>query len=72
MTKMNLQFGVKNCAECSNNIRCEECAYNKESIEFLIKRTARDILTILNRTPHEYHESKIKELAKQYGVEIEE
>lgn len=41
-------------------------------IEEIVGNTARDILNTLNRTPHEYHESKIKELAKQYGVEIEE
>lgn len=72
MAKGDLTFGVKSCAECSNNIRCEECVYNKASIDFLIKRTAGEILNTLNRTPNEYHERKIKELAKQYGVEIEE
>lgn len=36
------------------------------------KQIAREILNTLNRTPHEYHEKKIAELAKLYGIEVSE
>lgn len=36
------------------------------------KETAREILQDLYNYPHEYHEKRIIELAKEYGVEVEE
>lgn len=61
----------------------KECSYRTEqtfSIEDIVKTiietvkkdVAKDILNIFNSTPHEYHENKIKELAKQYGVEVQQ
>ena len=35
-----------------------------------IEEMAKEILEMLYNYPHEYHEMKIKELAKQYGVEM--
>lgn len=52
---------------------------DEKTIEYFIKyneqirkETAREILQTLYNYPHEWHEMKIKELAKGYGVEIEE
>lgn len=39
--KLNLEFGIKNCADCENNIRCEECAYNKKLLKKLPKKSAK-------------------------------
>lgn len=46
--KLKLTFGIKNCADCENNIRCEECAYNKmtfdEISEQVRKETVKEVL----------------------------
>lgn len=54
-------------------------ALDEKTIEYFIKHneqirkeTAREILQTLYNYPHEWHEMKIKELAKEYGVEVEE
>ena len=54
-------------------------ALDEKTIEYFIKHneqirkeTAREILQTLYNYPHEWHEMKIKELAKQFGVEVEE
>lgn len=44
----------------------------KAEKEPIRKETAKEILKVLNRTPHEYHEKKIKELSQFYGVEVDE
>lgn len=41
-------------------------------IDEIKKQVAKEILNALNRTPHEYHEKKIGELAKSYGIKIQE
>lgn len=53
-------------------------ALDEKTIEYFIKHneqirkeTAREILQTLYNYPHEWHEMKIKELAKQFGVEVE-
>ena len=37
-SKIEIQYGVKSCAECEQNIRCNECVYNKQSIEYWQKK----------------------------------
>lgn len=85
MAKMDLNFCIRNCAECENNIRCEECAYNKKSVELLVKtiqqNTAKDILQRwwreVKKGRNENEETEgtelwyIKKVAEEYGVEIE-
>lgn len=43
-----------------------------ESVNQARKETAKDILNELYRTPNEYYENKIIEIAKRYVVEVEE
>lgn len=43
-----------------------------EEIESARKETTKEILQDLYNYPHEYHEKRIIELAKQYGMEVEE
>ena len=90
---INSNFGIKNCADCENNIRCEQCVYNKKSIEEVYKEirkeTAKEILDeLLNeenlenvyftnkngdiRDRQVIRIEKIKDLAKQYGIEVDE
>ena len=33
------EFGIKECAKCEYNVRCQECIYNKEDISRLIAET---------------------------------
>lgn len=54
-------------------------ALDEKTIEYFVKHneqirkeTAREILQTLYNYPHEWHERKIKELAKEYGVEVKE
>lgn len=56
---------LKDCIE--SNKKAKQIGYEKGS-----KETAKEILQLLYSYPHEYHEKKIIEIAKQYGVEVEE
>lgn len=87
MAELKLDYGIKNCAKCENNIRCEECVYNKKSIESIINQTAKEFLQELdNRLWDDIdtdsdiggaaHNQTIRSLMKwvqrKYGVEVKE
>lgn len=45
-----MDYGIKSCSECEINIRCEECVYNKQSIETIKKEVEKATATkILQR-----------------------
>lgn len=37
-----IKFGLKECAKCEYNLRCQECIYNKTDISKLIADTKAD------------------------------
>lgn len=49
----------------------DEIVESMKTYEGARQETARDILQELYSTPHEYHEKKIVDLAKAYGIELE-
>lgn len=68
------KFDLKNeISEKDNKIALLEETIDciKFNVGFTRKETAREILQTLYNYPHEWHEMKIKELAKGYGVEVE-
>ena len=99
---INSNFGIKNCADCENNIRCEQCVYNKKSIEEVYKEvrkeTAKELLQNMKEKCKELEDKfshickskkeclmetcryegvlavkrELYELAKEYGVGVEE
>ena len=79
---INSNFGIKNCADCENNIRCEQCVYNKKSIEEVYKEirkeTAKEILNMGKKLYEmSYHKSNamprlIEWIKVEYGLKEEE
>ena len=68
------KFDLKNeISEKDNKIALLEETIDciKFNVGFTREETAREILQTLYNYPHEWHEMKIKELAKEYGVEVE-
>lgn len=37
-----MDCGIRSCSACERNIRCEECVYNKKSIETLKKEVRKE------------------------------
>ncbi len=70
--KLKLELAIEKKIACESYTQkeVEEIIASKERIKS--KETAEKILNELICTPHEYHERKIKEFAKQFGVEIKE
>lgn len=50
----------------------DEIVESMKTYERARQETARKILQELYSTPHEYHEKKIVDLAKAYGIELED
>ena len=70
----NVRVRSSGMTDCCADYSCEQFQKYARLIEHneqIRKETAREILQTLYNYPHEWHEMKIKELAKEYGVEVE-
>ena len=71
----NVRVRSSGMTDCCADYSCEQFQKYARLLELykqIRKETAREILQTLYNYPHEWHEMKIKELAKEYGVEVEE
>lgn len=44
---LQLQAGIRECSKCEHFLRCEECVYNKQSIELHCKYAVKDFASKL-------------------------
>lgn len=65
------QVGVKYCSECEYNLRCQECVYNKQSIEDWRKQAVDEFSEKLFKLCYEHKDNyKIDIVALQHLMEM--
>ena len=58
-SKIKIQYGIKSCAECEQNIRCNECVYNKQSIEYWQKEAVETVYNKVESTLAYYDDKDV-------------
>lgn len=70
-SKIKIQYGIKSCDKCEQNIRCNECVYNKQDIEHWQKEAVDKFAEKLYRVCYEHRGSyKIDLGALQHLMEM--
>ena len=69
-SKIKIQYGIKSCSECEQNIRCDECYYNKQSIEYWQKEAVEKFADKLLEECSNHKEYKIDLVVLNHIVEL--
>lgn len=69
-SKIKIQYGIKSCDKCEQNIRCDECVYNKQSIEYWQKEAVEKFAGKLLEECSNHKEYKIDLVALSHIVEL--
>ena len=68
--KIKIQYGIKSCSECEKNIRCEECVYNKQAIEYWQKQAVENFVEKLMKACAEHKDYNIDLVALNHIIEL--
>lgn len=69
-SKIKIQYGIKSCDKCEQNIRCTECYYNKQSIEYWQKEAVKNFVDELMKSCAEHKNYKIDLVALNHIIEL--